>query len=162
MNASCPPNGLLRAYVVVNGKRTRALIDTGSTYTLISAQTAVGLARRDDCILLETMDGGRMRSLGSVLVRSIVVNGMQLGPWPAQVVRVLPLNIEVIIGLDVVLKFGLSVNRVNNEVVIKIGEAKDNEGPEGVLACTSQSVITTQYVIIKSFIEKGMEIKIFH
>ncbi len=127
--------------MVVNGRRRRALVDTGSTYMLISAQAAVGLARRNDCVLLEMMDGGRMKSLGSVLARSIVVNGMELGPWPAQVMRVLPMNVEVILGLDVVLEFGLLVNCANDKVMIKIGEAKQNEG---VLKCATQRVMMAQ------------------
>ena len=69
MSAGYPSYRLLRAEVEVNGRRRRSLIDTGSTYTLISAQAMVGLARRNDSVLLETVNGGSMRSLGSVLAR---------------------------------------------------------------------------------------------
>ena len=69
------------------------------------------------------------------------MNGNELGPWPLQVMEKLPMNVEVIIGLDVVLKFGLSVKRMNNDVEIKIWDVEDNEG---VLASECQSALVAR------------------
>ena len=80
MRASCPPGKVLRVEVVVNGCTKNALIDTGCTFTLVSAAVSDRNLEPDDSIVLETMDRRRIRTLGSTHVASLVVGGRELGP----------------------------------------------------------------------------------
>ena len=53
--------------------------------------------------------------------RKAVCIESELGPWEAHVMQVLPLEVDLILGLDVVLKVGLAVEKRNDEVVVKFG-----------------------------------------
>ena len=76
----------------------RALIDTGCSYTLISAAVVGEKWTRGDSVLLETMDGKTIRTLGSVWVESLAANGTELGSLKVQFMRSLPLGMDVIVG----------------------------------------------------------------
>ncbi len=125
LRANCPPVGMLRTDTRLNGVQRRALIDTGCSYTLVRAAVVGGKWMRGDSVLLETMDGKTIRTLGSAWVESLAASGTELGPLKVQVMRSLPLGMDIIIGLDVVLMHGLMVTTLGGQVKVKFcGEAR--------------------------------------
>lgn len=112
---------MLRVEVEVEGTRREALVDTGSSLTIVSRKVAVGGLRCGDSVALETMNAV-VRTLGSVHISSMVVSGRQVGPRDVQVLRTLPLGVDVIVGLDVVAEFGLSVTAgEGGSMIVKLG-----------------------------------------
>ena len=109
LRASCPPIGVLRAEVIVDGCKRKGLVDTGCSFTLVSTAVSRERCVSNDGVWLETMNGNRLKTLGSCHVDSLVVGGKELGPRKVQVLQSLPLRVDVILGLDLVLDHGLRV-----------------------------------------------------
>ena len=71
LRANCPLVGVLRTDARLNGVPRRALIDTGCSYSLVSAAVVGEKWTRGDSVLLETMNGKTVRTLGSVWIESL-------------------------------------------------------------------------------------------
>jgi transposase InsO family protein len=74
--------------------------------------------------------GGRLiKTRGKARVESMVVEGLELGPRMVQIMQSLPMEVDVIVGLDIVLQYGLVVGSNESRVMVqfgnKIGERSD-------------------------------------
>ena len=58
-------------------------------------------------MILETMDRRMVRTQGGFVIGSLVVEDKELGNCPVQVVDKLPLGVDLILGLDIVIEFGI-------------------------------------------------------
>ena len=116
---------MLRVEVELDRVKKKGLVDTGCSYTLISAVAARGYVYHEDSVLLETMEAKRIRTLGGCHVQSLLVGGCDLGPLNVQELQTLPLGVDVIVGLDVVLKHGLKMIPLEGQVKVEFpGEAQ--------------------------------------
>ncbi len=95
---------------VVGNCRMRALIDTGSSYTLIT-ERAVRKVRlrvsRRGSTCISALDGRPLQSLGTVRLRRLIVDGVDCGTVEAQVMPGLPAGASCVVGLDVLGRVGL-------------------------------------------------------
>lgn len=100
----------------INGRTTDALIDSGCSLTLIGENflQSLSLPLSRDRVRLETIDGGIVHTKGSVSLKSVSVDGVELGVVKAFVLPSLPLGVGLVLGLDVILQFGLTVRRVDD------------------------------------------------
>ena len=98
--------------VQVNGERRRALIDTGCSVTLVSSSVANCVTpKSSQMVSLELMDGRSLVTRGAVCMRSVLTeDGVELGPVEAQVVPSLPAGVDVVLGLDIIYKTGLTIS----------------------------------------------------
>ena len=87
------------------------LVDTGCSVSLVSGHVAGKLSQRPGSVELEIMSGGTVRAEGVVVLDQVLIgtNSLQVGPVEAYVVPRLPLDLDVIVGLDVILRFGLRI-----------------------------------------------------
>jgi hypothetical protein len=131
LRASCPPVGVLKVDVELDGKRRKAVVDTGCSYTLVRVGAGRVTHGEGEGVLLETMDGKFIRTQGEAYVQSMVVSGKQLGPRKVQVMERLPLSVDIIVGLDVVLEHGLVVNSEAGRVQVDFHHGK----PAKLLQC---------------------------
>ncbi len=102
--------------VVVAGQRLRALVDTGSSGTLLSAAVSPSLKYTGPSVNLELMDRRVVSTRGSITLPSIMYGGKELGPVEVHVLDAPPAGADIVIGLDVILRHGLVVNRVGNSL----------------------------------------------
>lgn len=102
---------------------TRVLIDSGCSLTLIHEDLAASLSlpRRRCCLRLLTMGGGAAYTRGSVNLRSLLVDGMELGPTEAFVMANLPSDVGLVLGLDVILRCGIQIRKADGEVSVVFG-----------------------------------------
>lgn len=89
----------------------RGLIDSGCSVTLIGKSVVWG-RRKERCeIKLETMSGSTIETRESVRLCSLRTdNCVELGPVQAFVLPDLPLAVDLVIGLDLISKFGLTIS----------------------------------------------------
>ena len=91
------------------------LIDTGCSVSLISAAGAHGLQRNPEIIRLQTVNCDFVESTGFVMLKRVTIkdgfNVSQVENVKAHVLSKMPLNVDMIIGLDVVMKEGLSITK---------------------------------------------------
>ena len=50
------------------------------------------------------------------MIGSLVVEDKELGNRPVQVVDELPLGVDLILGLDIVIEFGMQVTKVGGQI----------------------------------------------
>jgi len=74
---------------------------------------------------METIDGNRIETLGSYCINSLIVSGKELGARKVQVLRTLPLGVDVIVGLDVMLVHGLDVSTSKRNICVEFGQNLD-------------------------------------
>lgn len=129
--ASCSPVGVLKVEVELDGKRSWALVDTGCSYTLVRAGAGLSTQGDGEGVVLETMDGKSIRTRGKALVKSMVMAGKQLGPRIVQVMQSLPLDVDLVIGLDMVLDHGLVVTSTGGGVRVDLGRGSQPVGQAG-------------------------------
>lgn len=109
----------------IDGRRSRTLIDTGCSVTLIGEHVVHG-RRRTACnsMKLEMMNRAVLHTLGTVELGSILTeNGVELGPAVAHVVHSLPLNVDVVLGLDVLSKNKLELSCQNGEIEVQFNNS---------------------------------------
>ena len=119
--------------VTVGGRVVAALVDTGCSVTLVGEHLAHGLVRGQDCSGLEMMNRTVICTHGSVLLESVQLGDSELGPLRAQVIGCLPGGVEMVLGLDVILRHGLRVVQQEREVVVEFGSVEPGKiaGMEG-------------------------------
>ena len=59
---------------------------------------------------LEVMDSSKIWTLSSIQIKLLMVCGVELGPWEVQVMQWLPLDVDIVIGLDTIMDNGLLVS----------------------------------------------------
>ena len=69
-----------------------------------------------------TMGGSTICSNMSVTLQSVMYGNYQLGPFKAHVVSFLPLNVDLVMGLDVLQYHGFGVYRDETGIVISFGK----------------------------------------
>ena len=88
------------------------MIDTGCSVTLISVSASMEMKREQANTKLVTIDGTILQSLGVVQVQSVrTADGKDLGQVLAHVLPSLPVKVDFVIGLDLILRHGLTVYR---------------------------------------------------
>ena len=92
------------------------LIDTGCSISLIDAKNVNRHQVEREELDLQTLNSETITTLGAVILESVVMNRAELGPLKVYVVSSLPHGIDCILGLDVVLKHGMSVGMKDGEV----------------------------------------------
>jgi hypothetical protein len=132
---------VLRAEVEIDGCRRKGLVDTGSSYTLVSAKVA-GDHVSGDSVWLETMGESRIRTSGSCRIRSLIIDGgKELGPCEVQVLKTLPMHMDIIVGLDVVLKHGLTVSASGEHIKVEVGGTERIQATETNQAGTQPALV---------------------
>ena len=120
---------MLRADAELDGGRKQALVDTGCTFTVISAAAAKKAGYVWDCregLVLETFEK-QVKTLGSCQLRSLVCSGCELGPRKVQVMQALPLDVDVIVGYDVVLERGAVLTPWEGSVKVEFGRKSEDK-----------------------------------
>lgn len=90
----------------------KTLIDSGCEVTLIGERAVklCDLTCEPERMSLVTMGDKIVHSSGAVILTSVVSDeGVQVGPVRASVMHSLPLNVDLVLGLDVILKCGLTI-----------------------------------------------------
>jgi hypothetical protein len=87
----------------------RVMIDTGCSLTLASDHAVRDRLRSVESIMLETMGGEIISTQGSVMLKSVMYESQELGPLLVHVLPKLPKQVDLVIGLDVILRIGLQV-----------------------------------------------------
>ena len=59
---------------------------------------------------LEVMDSSKIWTLGSIQIKLLMVRRVELGPREVQVMQQLPLDVDIVIGLDTLMDNGLLVS----------------------------------------------------
>lgn len=113
----------------VDGRIVPVLIDPGCSFTLVGKHFASGLASLSplgprDCIGLEIMDCSVLYAKEFVTLSSVKMDGTELGPVRAYVMSRLPLGVSMVLGLDVVLKHGLSIREIGEDVEVIFGGSR--------------------------------------
>ena len=94
----------------VDGRDVRVLIDTGCSITLIDEHAVGGRHRERARVSLQTMSGSLIETQEAVWLRSMQTSdGVELGPVQAHVTKFLPLRVDAVLGLDVILRVGLTI-----------------------------------------------------
>ena len=95
----------------MNREERLALIDTGCSVSLIGESAVCrNITSSNEQISLVTMGGGVVSSSRSVYLRSVEFEGKNLGPVKAYIVPFLPLNVDMVIGMDVISVHGLTIS----------------------------------------------------
>ena len=94
-------------------------MDTGCS--LVSSALAGHLARKNDGIALQMMDCSTVCTLGMVELQDVRQNGFQLGPLRAHVLMRPPVDVDVILGLDVLARVGFQIETGMDRVCITLG-----------------------------------------
>ena len=103
--------------MLINGRKCNVLIDTGCSVTLIGEGCLFSVIFDErDCVKLEMLNSQSLFTRGSVMLESVLHDGMQLGPIKARYCSKLPVNIDVIMGLDVISHHGLHVMGDGNRI----------------------------------------------
>lgn len=97
------------------------MIDSGSSVSLVGKNFVETRTLGRDTIRLETMDGGTFQAHGSLVISSIVADGVEMGPVKAFVMPRLPLGVDFVLGFDVVSKHGLTVRVIEGRVLAQLG-----------------------------------------
>lgn len=90
----------------------RLLVDTGCSVSLLDSRFARNLLLSGDSkeLVLEIMNGDQIKTRGKVFIENVVMsNNANIGPIHAHIVNRLPLGLDVIIGLDVIKRNGLTI-----------------------------------------------------
>ena len=97
-------------YVKVEDQVRKALIDTGCSLSLIAIDRIADKERiKYSSVNMLTLNSDLTRTLGTICVSSLSVNGVEYGPTIFHVVKSLPAGFEVILGYDFLSKYGLSI-----------------------------------------------------
>ena len=125
---SCHFRGkLLIQKFYIDGVSLQGLIDTGCSVTLIKASSATSKPFQLNNLRLDTMGGGSVISRKSVELKSVKTEDCQeLGPVNAHVVEYLPLNLDLVIGFDLISRIGLVVGPRNGHCAVKVGDIKQD------------------------------------
>ena len=108
--------------MLIEGQRHRALIDTGCSVTLVGEKVAGGRHRDKSEVELEMMQRRILRTSGAVQLLSVVVDNFELGPVSAHVVSDLPLDVGLVVGLDVIKRVGISVRWMADNFELTFGQ----------------------------------------
>ena len=108
----------------VDGQKRQVMIDSGCSLTLICENAARNYCHRREFVKLETMGGDSIICREAVILDSIIFNNSELGPTVAHILPNLPLQVDLVIGLDVILKCGLSVQRIGDCTEIVFGSGR--------------------------------------
>lgn len=117
----------------IDGQQLRVMIDTGCGVTLVSDRAAQVRKRMQCCLTLETMNGQAMMVNECVRLGSVKIDKSDLGPIIAYVFHTLPLGADVVLGMDVIGRVGMSIAS-GPRVVVSFGESN------GACVATSERV----------------------
>ena len=96
--------------LIVDGQVLECMIDTGCSVTMISKESAGNRQLIPHPLVLQTIDRGLLRVHNSVVLRDIkTLQHFSLGSVEAHVLDKLPSGVDVVLGLDLLLKCGFAV-----------------------------------------------------
>lgn len=103
--------GALIRRVRVDGKIVAALVDCGCSVTLIGEAVVKGRQKGKCGVRLETMNRSVVEAQSVVHFSSVLFEDeYELGPVDAFVAPTLPTGVEMVLGLDVILRHGMSIS----------------------------------------------------
>lgn len=100
------------------------MLDTGCSVSLIRAEYVKNLVVEKCKVSLTVMNCNEMEITGRVTLRKVVVGDSDIGPIEAHVLEKLPLGLDLIVGLDVIMREGLCISRSSEDMkrpVVKLG-----------------------------------------
>jgi len=101
----------------VNGKNGKFMIDSGSSVTLVKRNYVSNLPTTPERLNLVTMNGEIINVSESVILSKVSVGetGNCTEKLKAYVIERLPLDLDIVIGLDVILKHGLVISPMSDD-----------------------------------------------
>ena len=107
--------------MIVDGRAMHVMIDTGCSLTLASEHAVREYGEMSaESVMLETMSGF-IKTRGSVMLRSVVYESQELGSVSAHVLPKLPLQVDLVMGLDVILRVGLQIGGKISSTQVRFG-----------------------------------------
>ena len=100
----------------VDGQAMKVMLDTGCSVTLVNSASVAKSICRNATLCLKTLNSNDVYTEGSVQFHSMNIDGVDLGPFQAHKVAHLPINVDIVIGLDVILRHGLTICVEDGEV----------------------------------------------
>ena len=121
----------------VNEKNGNFMIDSGSSVTLVKRSYVSSLPTAPERINLVTMNGETINVFESVILNKVSVGetGSCTEKLKAYVLERLPLNLDLVIGLDVILKHGLFISPMSDDgrFEVTLGESRvPSKNPESL------------------------------
>lgn len=116
-----------------------ALVDSVCSVTLISEHLVRGRRKGKSDVRLETMNRSLVEAQAVVRFDSVMFEDeYELGPLNAYVTSTLPSGVEMVLGLDVILKHGMSISveggvTFHSHKAFVCKETEDKEGEEKVV-----------------------------
>ena len=107
----------------------------------MSNSLARGLERQSDGVTLEMMDRSRVRTQGSVHLQSVMMSDQELGPLRAQVLASPPGGADLVLGLDTILRHGLTVAVKGGEVEVCLGSPSRDDKQQGQLVTAAMTEV---------------------
>jgi len=116
----------------VDGQAMKIMLDTGCSVTLVnSASVGKKFIIRNATLCLKTLNSNDVYTEGCVQFNSVKINGVDLGPLEAHKVAHLPINVDIVIGLDVILRHGLSITVEDGEIKLNFQPSPEILGSMG-------------------------------
>ena len=100
----------------------RALVDTGSSLTWVSRCLA-GCCRRSGApVRLDLMDGSCIWTEGCVTLYNVLLENRHVDRIEAHVLPMPPAGVDVVLGLDVIMRLGLNIGARGESAMLTITE----------------------------------------
>ena len=116
----------------INGNKIPAVIDTGCSVTLISKKLIGQAQMKYSNLTLQTMNGEFFQVEGKVDLNNVRTQcGYIIERFESYVVKDLPFNTDLVIGLDLMRMCGISICFSNDEYNIKFGQGTNCVYAEG-------------------------------
>ena len=135
----CPKEDALILELSLNGRSCTALLDSGSSVSLVKNRNTHQPSRFHQPLHLETMDGGRLATQGRVVLQSVRHRGRELGPVEAFFVPHLPLGVDLVLGLPVLQQHGVWIGETEGKASIRWGPV----GAVGSVVCQESLAVET-------------------
>ena len=97
-----------------------ALIDSGSSLNLVrqAVRDNVSCVTDSQSIKLTTMNGDAMWTKGQVMIKTLLMEGRELGPVEAHVVASLPGRVDLVLELPTLLRHGCWIGQHDGRVAV--------------------------------------------
>ena len=115
----------------VDGQAMKIMLDTGCSVTLVNSASVGKKFCRNATLCLKTLNSNDVYTEGCVQFNSVKINGVDLGPLEAHKVAHLPINVDIVIGLDVILRHGLSITVEDGEIKLNFQPSPEILGSMG-------------------------------
>ena len=137
-HACCPQSvRMVTVDVQIEGREGKALVDTGSTLSLVSRHIASKCKRLGPPLKLELMDGSCAWTEGRVEFENVVLQNNRVSRMSAHVLPMAPAGVDIVLGLDIVLQLGMSICVQDGSTMVRLGISEGSHAP---LSCAVPKV----------------------